>query len=376
MFRDDFINVMQTVHGQDLNGDGIPDYGACVETKNQTGWIPSSYFIWTIAAPMLQSKGTKQGLFFDATTMEIMANTTAFRTAAQILREIARHSPIEDIRNLWTEGRCALALDWGDIAVRSQLNISVVANVTGMSLTPGSRTVYNRDTQQMEECTQELCPHMDSFGLNRAPYAAALGWTMAISRFIPDSRLQAAYDFLSYVSQPSHSIESVLLGLGWDLVRDSQMNPQIFLDVGFSNLTATTMINSNKGAQNSLNAVADLPLEKYSEYTLALGEKLSQFLYDEISLDEFQSSTVAAWDALLDKYGRREQHVAYALFIGAPRPIFDYEVTLPDALRIAFVAISGVCIAIAIGLVVFIVIHRNKKVSLKPTRACRIRYSN
>lgn len=255
---------MKTVHGQDFNNDGIPDYGACVETKNQTGWNPASYFIWTIAAPMLQSQGTKQGLFFDASNMDIMINTTAFGEAAQILREIARYSPPEDIRNLWTEGRCALALDWGDIAVRSQLNISVVSNVTGMSLTPGSRTVFNRDTREMEECTQELCPYMDSLGLNRAPYAAALGWTMAISRFIPESRLQAAYDFLSYVSQPSHSIESVLLGLGWDIVRDSQMNAQIFLDVGFSNLTASTMVDSNKGAQNSLNAVADLPLEHFS----------------------------------------------------------------------------------------------------------------
>ncbi len=355
---------MKTVHGQDFNNDGIPDYGACVETKNQTGWIPSSYFIWTIAAPMLQSLGTKQGLFFDPNNMDIMANTTAFRDAAEILREIARYSPIENIRDLWTEGRCALALDWGDIAVRSQLNISVVANVTGMSLTPGSRTVFNRATKQMEECTQELCPYMDSLGLNRAPYAAALGWTMAISRFIPQSRLQATYDFLSYVSQPAHSIQSVLLGLGWDLVRDSQMDPQIFLNVGFSNLTATTMVASNKGSQNSLNAVADLPLEKYNEYTLALGVKLSQFLYDEISLDEFQAATVDAWNSLLDKYGRREQQTAYALFIGAPRPVFDYEVTLPDALRIAFVAISAVCVVVALGLVVFVIIHRNKKVRL------------
>ncbi len=358
---------MKKLDGQDLNNDGIPDYGVCVGTKNTTGWIPTAYWIWTIAAPMIQSLGTKQGMFFDPTNMDIMVNTPAFREAAQILREIVRTSPLldsENMRDPWTEGRCALALDWADISVRSQLNTSVVANVTGMSLTPGSRTVFNRATKQMEECTQELCPYMDSLGLNRAPYAATLGWTMAISNFIPAERLQATYDFLSFVSQPSQYLQSVLLGLGWDPVRDSLMNASIFLNVGFSNLTASTMVASSKAAQNSLNAVVDLPLEQYSEFNYALGFRLSQYLNDEVSLDEFQSSTVDAWNALLDKYGRHEQQTAYALFIGAQRPVFDYEVTLPYALRIAFVVISGVCVAIAVGLVVFVIIHRNKKVRL------------
>ncbi len=357
--------MAKAINGQDINGDGVPDYGACVERMNVTGWNPTPYFFWTIASPLIQSQGTKQGMFFDAKSLDIMANTTAFREAAQIYREIANYGPYGDggiIRGAWDEGRCALAIDWGDIAARSQLNTSIVGNVTGMSLAPGSRRVWNRETKQMEQCTRTLCPLMDANGVNRAPFAATLGWTTAVSRFIPDSRRQAAYDFLSYVSQSAQSIKSVLVGLGWDLVRDSQMDPKVFLNVGFSNITATTFVSASKGAQNHLNAVVDLPLEKYGDYVDTFGVKLSQYLADEISLDELQSSVVASWDMLLDKYGRHEQHTAYALFIGAQRPVFDYEVTLPDALRIAFIVISGFCILIALGLVVFVVIHRNKKV--------------
>jgi multiple sugar transport system substrate-binding protein len=364
-YRDDFIAVAKAINGQDLNGDGIPDYGACVERKNVTGWNPAAYFFWTIASPLIQSQGTKQGMFFDAKTMDIMADTPAFREAAQLYREIANYGPLGDgglMRGLWDQGRCALAIDWGDIAARSQLNTSTVANVTGMSLAPGSRRVFNRQTKQMEECTSTLCPNMDANGVSRAPFAATLGWTTAVSRFIPESRRQAAYDFLSYISQSAQSIKSVLVGSGWDLVRDSQMNSELFLDVGFSNITATTFVQASKGAQNHLNAVVDLPLEKYTEYVDAFGVKLSQYLADETSLDDLQSSVVASWNMLLDKYGRKEQHVAYALFIGAQRPLFDYEVSLPDALRIAFIVISGVCVLIALGLIVFIVLNRNKKV--------------
>lgn len=359
------LAVVKATNGQDLNGDGIPDFGLCAERKNRTDWNPTPYFFWSLAAPYIQSQGTNQGLFFDAKTMEIMINSTGFREAAQMYRELADYGPEENgtvLRAYWQEGRCAIAMDWADIATLSQLNVSVVANVTGMSLAPGSRRVLNRATSQMEECTAELCPHMDASGVNRAPFAATLGWTTAVSRFIPESRKNAAYGFLSYISQSAQSLQSALIGKGWDVVRASQMRADLFLGVDFSNITATTFVSASREAQNHLNAVVDLPLERWSEYYESFGSKLSAYLSNDISLDELQSSTVAAWNVLLDKYGRREQHVAYALSIGAQRPMFDYEVTLPDALRIAFLVISAVCIVIALGLIVFVVIHREKKV--------------
>jgi multiple sugar transport system substrate-binding protein len=364
-YRDDVLAIVKATNGQDLNGDGIPDFGLCAERKNRTDWNPTPYFFWSLAAPYIQSMGTSQGLFFDAETMDIMINTTGFREAAQMYRDLANHGPEENgttLRSYWQKGRCAIAMDWADIATRSQQNVSIVANVTAMSLPPGTTRVYNRQTKQMEECTSTLCPNMDANGVSRAPFAATLGWTTAVSRFIPESRRQASYSFLSYVSQTNHSIQSVLIGTGWDVVRESQMNPALFLGLGWSNITAQSLALSARGAQNHLNAVVDMPLERWSEYYKIFGTLMSAFLHDEISLDDLQAQLTDAWNTLLDKYGRREQHVAYALSIGAHRPIFDEEVTLPDALRIAFLVISGFCILIALGLIVFVVINREKKV--------------
>lgn len=360
------IQVAKALNGIDFNNDTYPDLGVCIERLNTTEWNPASYFFWTIASPMLQSQGTTQGMFFDASTMDIMTNTSAFREAAETFRELSRYgfeSSGGFLRFLWNYGSCAIAIDWGDIATMSQSMYSQTREVTGMTIAPGSRRVYNRATKQMETCTQELCPHMDANGVNRAPFAATLGWTTAISRFIPESRFNAAYSFLSYISQSAQSIRSVLLGLGWDLVRESQMNADTFINAGFSVFTATEFVTASKQSQTHPNAVVDLPLEHWSQYYNVFGPKISAYLHDELSLDEFQSTITQEWNALLDKYGRREQHVAYALFIGAQKPIFDYEVTLPEALRIAFLVISGVCIVAAIALVVFVAIHRHKKVS-------------
>lgn len=336
-----------------------------MDRANRTGWNPTATYFWSFASPFIQSKGTSQGLFFDAGTMDITVNTRVFREVAQMYYDLSNCGPYLNtsmVRAHWLAGRCAIAMDWGNIATLPQKNTSTVANVTVMSLPPGSRRVYNRDTQQLEECTKELCPLADSNGVNRAPFAATLGWTSAVSRFIPESRKNAAYGFLSYISQPSNSIQAVLLGSGWDVVRESQMQSDIFISSGWTNLTATSMVVAARGAQNHLNAVVDLPLEKWSEYYQIFGTKMSAFIHDEISLDELQSGISREWDSLLDKYGRREQHIAYALSIGAHRPVFDNEVTLPDALRISFIVISCLCVFIVIGLVVFVILHRNKKV--------------
>jgi multiple sugar transport system substrate-binding protein len=61
---DEYIEIAAEFHGQDLNGDGDPDYGSCISKKRgaQAYW-----FITDFAAPMIQSQGTSQGTFFNST---------------------------------------------------------------------------------------------------------------------------------------------------------------------------------------------------------------------------------------------------------------------------------------------------------------------
>src|SRR5213595_1276611 len=59
---DDYITIAQKYNGQDLNGDGTPDYGSCIaKAKGQQSY----WWIISIAAGLLQSQGTNQGAFFD-----------------------------------------------------------------------------------------------------------------------------------------------------------------------------------------------------------------------------------------------------------------------------------------------------------------------
>ena len=55
----------QKYDGQDLNGDGEPDYGSCIAKKKGA---QSYWWIISVAAGLLQGKGTGDGVFFDTST--------------------------------------------------------------------------------------------------------------------------------------------------------------------------------------------------------------------------------------------------------------------------------------------------------------------
>src|SRR5438093_2764778 len=67
----DYIDIARHLQGKDLNGDGKNDYGSCLAMNRnaQPYWARHS-----IAAPYLQSQGTKQGAFFDLNNMQPLTN--------------------------------------------------------------------------------------------------------------------------------------------------------------------------------------------------------------------------------------------------------------------------------------------------------------
>ena len=54
---DEYLEVAAAVHGQDMNGDGEPDYGSCLFKKRNA---QSFWLILSFAGAFLQSQGTGQ----------------------------------------------------------------------------------------------------------------------------------------------------------------------------------------------------------------------------------------------------------------------------------------------------------------------------
>jgi len=315
---DDYISIAQHFQGKDLNGDGKADYGSCLAMKRsaQSYWMYSS-----IASAFIQSQGTKQGAFFDTNNMQPLYNNPAAAKGLGIYKTLSKLGPpdqlnndVGDSRGLFVTGRCALSLDWGDIGpLAVDKTQSKVIDKVGAVILPGSKQVLDRSTMQLADCNSTLCPNATN-GVNHSPFAAFGGWSGAINHAASDKVKDAAYAFLSYMSQPAQSSQDVTIGkTGFNPYRTSHFtNMGPWLASGMSQQAAQNYLGAIKDSLNNPNMVLDMRIPQTSFYQqTAQDTALAQFLAGELSVDQTMAQITAQWNKKTDEIGRQSQLDAY-----------------------------------------------------------------
>jgi len=319
----EYMEVAKATHGKDLNGDGEPDYGSCIFKKRNN----QSYFaINSVAAAYMQTQGTGEGFMFDAETMKPQVNNEAYIEAFNVYKATGEFGPPEelnfdigDTRSLVQAGRCALAIDWGDIG---PLSIDpageAIKNKMGAIVMPGTSRVLDRETGKLVDCDATRCPHAKD-GINYSPFAAFGGWTGAINKKADDKVKQAAYAFLSYMSQAAQSNVDVTMGwTGYNPYRNSQLDSyDNWLKAGFSQEFAENYLGAIKDSLNNPNMASDLRIPGTAQYTgVVLDRELARFLADEITAEEAVANIEEGWEEITEDFGRESQITMYKSSLG------------------------------------------------------------
>ncbi len=320
---DDYLDIAKAFHGQDLNGDGKADYGSCISKKRnaQAYWM-----IISIAGGFLQSQGTSQGAFFDTQNMNPLFNNEAFGAALDVYVESTKYAPpdeinldVGDTRGLFTSGRCALSIDWGDIGTLAiDPATSTVQDKVGAVILPGSRRVLDRNTGKLVDCDSTVCPYAVN-GVNHAPFAAFGGWSGAINAAADPKVKNAAYDFLSYMSQPAQANVDVTIGItGFNPYRVSQFtNLDLWLKAGMSQAAAENYLGAIAESLNSPNMVLDLRIPQNQRYQqIVLDTAVHRLLAGEIDKKAAMASIEEGWNEVSEELGRDEQLKAYRATLG------------------------------------------------------------
>jgi len=323
---EDYINIAKTFHGKDLNGDGDPDYGSCISKKRgaQAYWA-----IWSVAACWLQSQGTGEGSFFELETMEPLVNNEAFAAVLDVYDETTAYGPpdelnldVGDTRSLFTSGRCALSVDWGDIGTLAiDPETSVVMDKTGAVILPGTTKVLDRATGKLVDCDATTCPYAVN-GVNHAPFAAFGGWSGGINATIDPKVKDAAYAFFSYMCQPAQANVDVTIGrTGYNPYRTSQfLNRQAWVEAGMSPEAASDYLGAIEASLASPNMVLDLRISQNQRYQgVVLDTAISQFLAGEITKEECMKQIYDGWEELTEEIGRESQLAAYRASLGVTK---------------------------------------------------------
>jgi multiple sugar transport system substrate-binding protein len=323
---DDYLAIAEAANGMDMNGDGEGDYGSCISKARSQ---QSYWWITSIAAPFIQTQGTSEGVFFDPETFEPRINNAGFIKALEIYKATNAFGPpdeltinVGDTRTLFITGRCALSLDWGDIgSLATDPEQSTVQDLVGAVITPGTTEVVDWETGELVPCDETRCPYAID-GVNHAPFASFGGWSGAVSAAADDQTKDAAYAFLSYMSQPAQANVDVTIGrTGFNPYRTSQfeeLGP--WLESGMSETAAQNYLGAIQASLNSPNMVLDLRVPQNQRYQqVVLDTVLSQFLAGEYTAEEAAQAITDQWNEISDELGREDQLAAYLGSLGVAR---------------------------------------------------------
>src|SRR6266536_734948 len=292
---DDYLSIAQRYNGKDLNGDGKGDYGSCIAKKRSA----QSYWMFlAIAGSFLQTQGTSQGSFFDSATMKPLVNNPGFAAALDVYKRTTQYGPpgelnldVGDTRGLFTSGRCALSMDWGDIGT--------------LAIDPKTST----------------CPRAVD-GVNHAPFAAFGGWSGAINASAKKDVKDAAFDFLAYMSAPGQSNVDVTLGkTGFNPYRVSQFeNIDAWVKAGMSEAMAKNYLGAIRDSFQSPNMILDLRVPKSADYEgVVLDTGLAQFLAGELNTQQTMQQIESGWEKITNDQGRDKQKQSYAASLSVQR---------------------------------------------------------
>jgi multiple sugar transport system substrate-binding protein len=323
---DDYLAIAQKYDGQDLNEDGKNDYGSCIAKKRAA---QSYWMFWSIAGSFIQTQGTEQGSFFDVETMEPLVNNDAVAAALDVYEETTQYGPpdelnldVGDTRGLFTTGRCALSIDWGDIGTLAiDPETSTVQDKVGAVILPGTQQVLDRTTGGLVDCDSETCPHAID-GINHAPFSAFGGWSGGINAAVDQEVKDAAYDFLSYMSAPEQSNVDVTIGAtGFNPYRTSQFeNIDLWVEAGMSEDAAKNYLGAIRDSLESPNMILDLRIPKSSQFEgVVLDTALAQFLAGEVTRDEAMAQIESRWEEIVNEEGLEKQQESYAASLNIER---------------------------------------------------------
>jgi len=323
---DDYLATAKEFNGKDLNGDGTPDYGSCIAKKKGQ---QSYWWIISIAAGLIQAKGTGEGVFFNTSDMSPLFNNAAFKKALETYKATMQYGPpdeinlgVGDTRGLFTTGRCALTMDWGDIGTLAlDPATSTVQDKVGTTITPGWKEVLDRGSGNLVPCDGTTCPNAVD-GVNFAPFASFGGWSGAINAAAEQAKKDAAFAFLAYMSAPAQSGEDVTLGkTGFNPYRTSHFeNREPWTKVGMSQAAQDNYLGAIKESLNNPNMVLDMRIPKTKEYEQdVLDTAVSQYLAGELSVEETMQQITDGWNQITDQVGRDAQLKAYQDSLGVQR---------------------------------------------------------
>ena len=275
------------------------------------------YFLGSRATAYAKHPDDKAWLF-DVDTMKPRINNPAWVRAIQDVIDALPSEPADQLNadpgttgfQQFLAGTGSMLSWWGDIGSNAKTSdSSVVGDVTGFSILPGSDDVYNAGTGAWDKLAS---------GPNYAPNMAYIGWGVYVmARVDADPvKQKAAWSAAAHLGGKDLSLWCSAYPSGFQPYRQSHFDIKEWVVAGYDEAFITSYLNSEADSYNHPNAAIEPRIPGIFQYYSAAEDELSKIWAGGSTAQEGADKIAAAWEKITDGIGRDKQIELYKASIG------------------------------------------------------------
>jgi multiple sugar transport system substrate-binding protein len=255
---------------------------------------------------------------FDVDTMKPRVNNPAFVRAIQDVIDNLPNAPADQINAdgnttgfaQFLAGTGSMCAWWGDVgSVARTSDASVVGDIVGFDILPGSDDVYNSATGQWDTLAS---------GPNFAPNNAYIGWGIYVMNTVDSDpvKQKAAWSVAAHLGGKDLSLWAAAYPSGFQPYRNSHFNIEEWVAAGYDEAYITDYLASQADSYNHPNAAIEPRIPGIFQYYSRAEEILAEAYAGNIDAQTAGDNIAAAWEEITDGIGRDSQIQLYQAALG------------------------------------------------------------
>ena len=293
-----YEEVASFFNGWDWDGDGKVEHG--MAGSRVQGDITLLQFFTRAAA--YAKHPDDRAYYFDPETMKPRIDSPAFVRALEDYLRIMKYGPEgmanfagHDVRNTFSTGEVAMAVDWADLGIYAvNAPVSVVHGKVGYAQIPGSDEVYNHRTGSWEQRYNQASSIIGN-------------WMFLINKKSKHKKL--AFEFAAHMTSPELTMK--LTATSGNAVNPSRYShfkdPAAWQESGFTTESASRYLNEITKSLANPNYVFDITIPGAGEYYQALDVQIHKAVTGELEPARALHNAAEQWEAITDRRGREKQ---------------------------------------------------------------------
>lgn len=307
--------VSKALKGQKDPLTGTEAYGFLDPLK---GWGGFGFYFLEDRASAYAKHPDDPAWLFDPDTMKPRVNNPAWVQAIQDVMDTMADLPPDQINadpgttafSQFLAGTGSMICWWGDVGSNARTSdTSVVGDVVGFSINPGSEKVWNHKAGAWE--TPE--------GGNFAPNMAYIGWGVYVTSRVSadEKKRKAAWSAAAHLGGKDLSLWTAAYPSGFQPYRNSHFQYEEWEAAGYDRAFIEDYLGSNADSYNHPNAAIEPRIPGiFQYYSVAEDELAKGYAGQYASAQETADAIAAAWEKITDQIGRDSQIALYKASLG------------------------------------------------------------